>query len=106
MLPPWDCLPYDRAGPSPEIMGRRIATLRRLTEQPRSQRLLITTIDAVMQRLPPRSTWSNSGVSFQVGQELLPDQLEVTLLRLGYRLDERVDEPGEAAIRSEVADMH
>src|SRR5947207_85632 len=25
MLPPWDCLPYDRAGPSRRIMGQRIA---------------------------------------------------------------------------------
>jgi transcription-repair coupling factor (superfamily II helicase) len=31
MLPPWDCLPYDRVGPSRETMGRRIAALRRLT---------------------------------------------------------------------------
>jgi transcription-repair coupling factor (superfamily II helicase) len=105
LLPPWDCVPYDRAGPSPEIMGRRIAALHRLTEQPRSQRLLITTIDAAMQRLPPRTVWCTSSVSFRVGQELQLDQLENTLLRLGYRRDERVDEPGEAAIRSEVVDV-
>ena len=26
-FPAWDCLPYDRASPSADIMGRRIATL-------------------------------------------------------------------------------
>ena len=73
MLPPWDCVPYDRAGPSPEIMGRRIATLRRLIEQPGSQRLLITTIDAAMQRLPPRNVWCTSSVCFRVSQQLQLD---------------------------------
>src|SRR5437763_12575860 len=31
VLPPWDCLPYDRAGPSREAMGRRIAALRQFS---------------------------------------------------------------------------
>src|SRR5205814_6716187 len=70
-----------------------------------SQRMVITTIDAAMQRLPPRKTWCNSSVCFRVGEELQLDQLETTLLRLGYRLDERVDEAGEVAIRSEVVDL-
>ena len=29
-LPPWDCLPYDRASPLRALMGRRVAALRRL----------------------------------------------------------------------------
>ena len=33
-LPPWDCLPCDRASPSRAAMGRRIAALRRLTQPP------------------------------------------------------------------------
>ena len=28
-LPAWDCLPYDRVSPNPEIVSRRIETLRR-----------------------------------------------------------------------------
>ena len=27
MLPAWDCLPYDRVSPNPEILARRMATL-------------------------------------------------------------------------------
>ena len=29
-FPAWDCLPYDRVSPNPEIVGRRIDTLSRL----------------------------------------------------------------------------
>src|SRR5438477_6132929 len=42
MLPPWDGVPYDRAGPSRQTMGRRIAALRRLTEVIEMQQRLRT----------------------------------------------------------------
>jgi transcription-repair coupling factor (superfamily II helicase) len=95
MLPPWDCLPYDRAGPSRETMGRRIATLRRLTEAIEAPHLLMTTIDAAMQRIPPRRVWSDAGLILNIGDVLSLDQLETYLRRVGYALDERVDEAGE-----------
>ena len=53
VLPRWDSLPYDPAGPSREIMGRRMSVLRRLAgglERP----LLIATPEAALQRVPPR----------------------------------------------------
>jgi transcription-repair coupling factor (superfamily II helicase) len=105
VLPPWDCLPFDRAGPSRDIMGRRIATLRRLVEETEAPRLLVTTIDAAMQRLAPREVWGDASLLLKTGDQLPLDWLEAYLLRLGYVLDERVDEPGEAAIRGEVLDI-
>src|SRR5689334_19522918 len=45
VFPPWDCLPYDRASPSREAMGRRVACLRRLAEHGDTPRLVITTPD-------------------------------------------------------------
>jgi transcription-repair coupling factor (superfamily II helicase) len=105
MLPPWDCLPYDRAGPSREAMGRRIAALRRLTEAIEAPHLLMTTIDAAMQRLPPRRVWSDASLVLSIGDVLRLDQRETYLRLVGYALDERVDGAGEAAIRGEVIDI-
>ncbi|MCL4675244.1 MAG: hypothetical protein KJZ59_04275, partial [Pararhodobacter sp.] len=31
-LPGWDCLPYDRVSPNPEIVARRMATLAALVQ--------------------------------------------------------------------------
>src|SRR3954451_2454387 len=87
MLPPWDCLPYDRAGPSRETMGRRIAALRRLTEPIQAPHLLMTTIDAAMQRMSPRRVWSDANLILRIGDVLPPDQLETHLRRVGYALD-------------------
>src|ERR1700688_2097437 len=36
-LPAWDCLPYDRVSPNPEIVSRRIDTLTKLACTPRPE---------------------------------------------------------------------
>ncbi len=33
-LPAWDCLPYDRVSPNPEILARRMSTLAALAAGP------------------------------------------------------------------------
>lgn len=106
VLPPWDCLPYDRLSPSLAIMGQRMAVLWRLGQPPLAAgRLVVTTIDALLQRLPPWKLWADAVLRIEVSQALPLESLRTQLIRLGYILDERVDEPGEAAIRGEVIDL-
>ena len=101
----WDRLPYDRVGPSRQIMGNRVATLRRLSEPTPAPRLLIITIDATMQRVPPRRVLSDVSLVLRTGDTVRLDELETYLRRVGYAVDERVEEAGEAAIRGEVIDI-
>jgi transcription-repair coupling factor (superfamily II helicase) len=105
LLPPWDCLPYDSASPSREVMGRRASTLRRMAEKGRAPRLLIASAAAIVQRVPPRETWKDAVHGLAAGEAFSPGELEAYLRRTGYVLDERVDEPGEAAIRGQVLDL-
>ncbi|HEX2555929.1 MAG TPA: TRCF domain-containing protein [Microvirga sp.] len=105
LFPPWDCLPYDRAAPSRDAMGRRIAVLHALGKAARGPRLVVTTADAVLQRVPPREVWAEAQVALAVGQALDSEAFQAELERLGYRLDERVDEVGEAAIRGRIVDL-
>ncbi|MFL5335615.1 MAG: DEAD/DEAH box helicase [Geminicoccaceae bacterium] len=104
LFPPWDCLPYDRAQPSASAMGQRMAALQRLAE-PRPGRLLTTTVAALAQRVPPAATLADAVWTITVGQVLQRDQLVGFLTRGGYVIDERVDEPGEAALRAGVIDL-
>src|SRR5580704_7474269 len=55
-LPSWDCLPYDRIGPSAGVSAERMATLTRLarTDFGKKPVLLISQAPALMQRLPPK----------------------------------------------------
>jgi transcription-repair coupling factor (superfamily II helicase) len=105
LFPPWDCLPYDSTSPSREAMGRRMSILRRMSEPVRGRQLLITSSAAAIQRVPPRSIWKQACLHLATGEAFSQDEIEFYLHRVGYVLDERVDEPGEAAIRGQVIDL-
>jgi transcription-repair coupling factor (superfamily II helicase) len=52
-FPAWDCLPYDRVSPNPDIVSRRIDVLTRLAAVGESRPfVLLTTVNAVVQRVP------------------------------------------------------
>src|SRR3989344_7253257 len=48
-LPAWDCLPYDRIGPSPGVAAQRMATLSRLAEglDEKKPALLVTSVPSL-----------------------------------------------------------
>jgi transcription-repair coupling factor (superfamily II helicase) len=105
LLPPWDCLPYDSASPSREAMGRRMAVLRRMSEPVTAPRLLVTSAAAILQRVPPRNSVKKAVFNLRTGEEFSSEALRDYLHQVGYILDERVDEPGEVAIRGQVIDL-
>lgn len=103
-VPPWDCSPYDRASPSCSIIGRRVAALERLVASTSPNgRLVVTTVETLLQRLPPRSIWA--GARLELAADRPTEDLKIWLISNGYVLDERVDEPGEVAFRGEVIDI-
>src|SRR5918993_89574 len=86
-------------------MGQRASALRRMAEKGRAPRLLIASAAAIVQRVPPRETWKDAVHGLRAGEAFSQEDLEAYLRRTGYVLDERVDEPGEAAIRGQVLDL-
>ena len=103
LLPGWDCLPYDRTSPSRQVMGQRMAALHAVWARQGRPCLIVASLDAATQRLPPPE--AHADLRFQTGQELDTDFLERRLEQLGYVFDERVDEPGEAALHGTVLDV-
>jgi transcription-repair coupling factor (superfamily II helicase) len=102
---PWDCLPYDRASPSREVMGRRMSALRDLLRPASGPRILVTTPDALLQRIPPRAVWKTA-LTVHRGETADAPKLLKALSALGYVEDDRVDEAGEVAFRGEVIDLY
>ncbi len=108
-IPAWDCLPYDRASPSPDVLGQTMTALRRIDTRPskktpRGGIVLVTTLEAAVQRLPPASA-SAEVMSLAAGEPIEADAFKATLIRFGYRHDNRVDDHGEFAVRGEVIDV-
>jgi transcription-repair coupling factor (superfamily II helicase) len=104
-LPAWDSLPYDRARPSRAVTGARIAGLARLAEAPERPRLVVTSAAGLLQRVPPSARLVERRVRLAVGDDAEADWLAATLAAYGYQFEERVDEPGAAALRGGVADI-
>ena len=102
-LPAWDCLPYDRSSPQADVLSARIAALGRLAE--RAPRLLVTTVNALVQRVPPRSFFENARFSAKKGERLDLDELTAFLAANGYNRTDTVMEPGEYAVRGGLIDL-
>ena len=54
-FPAWDCLPYDRASPHSAVVARRMAALAALTVPPSGPSIVLTTVNAVLQKVPTRA---------------------------------------------------
>src|ERR1700722_10618673 len=53
-FPAWDCLPYDRISPHADIVSERITTLSRLQQPFKRPAIILTTVNAIVQKtLPP-----------------------------------------------------
>ncbi|MDP3492177.1 MAG: CarD family transcriptional regulator [Hyphomonadaceae bacterium] len=105
ILPPWDCLPYDRASPSRDVMGRRLSALRRLSAKAKGARILVLSPEALVQRAPARKIVSEATFEIHVGEALDRETLMRFAMRTGHVVDDRIDEPGEIAVLGSVVDI-
>jgi transcription-repair coupling factor (superfamily II helicase) len=105
-LPSSDALPGDDAPASAANVGRRVAALRRLRTVSRDERvLLVTTAEATAMPYPAPDAFEAAPPAIATGEAIDLEALAAIAEELGYIVDDRVDEPGEIAIRGSVVDL-
>ncbi len=104
-FPAWDCLPYDRVSPNPEIVAERVATLTRLIEPAARPRILLTTVNALVQKVPPRAVFAGATLALAKGGRIEPERLTAFLEANGYGRTGTVMEHGEYAVRGGIIDL-
>ncbi|MDE2514966.1 MAG: transcription-repair coupling factor [Rhodospirillales bacterium] len=106
-FPAWDCLPYDRVSPNAALIAERIATLGELLgpADPRHPRIVLTTVNALVQRVPPPAAFADAGLDLRRGGEVRPEILTEFLESHGYARAGTVMEPGEYAMRGGIIDL-
>lgn len=108
-FPAWDCLPYDRVAPNGEVVARRIETLIRMAgmdgQPPGGPVVVVTTVSAILQRVPPRDAFRGSVFRAARGDRLSLADLSDYLVRNGYNRADTVREPGEYALRGGIVDL-
>jgi transcription-repair coupling factor (superfamily II helicase) len=104
-FPAWDCLPYDRVSPNGAIIAERIAALSRLQQSPAARRIVLTTVNAALQKVPPRQALVGAGMNLAVGDSIAPKDLAAFLDADGYNRTGTVMEPGEFSLRGGILDV-
>ena len=107
-FPAWDCQPYDRVSPDRSLSARRMCVLSRLarTSASRDQpRLVTTTVNALVQRLPSRDWMARESFSAAPGNSVDMNALVQWLEHNGFIRSPNVRETGEYAARGGILDM-
>ncbi|KAA0677936.1 DEAD/DEAH box helicase [Roseomonas genomospecies 6] len=106
LLPSWDIPLGERDQPSRVVLGQRAAAIAALSRQAEGAgRLVLATAEAALQRLPPPDAWPGSALVIATDAPYEEAAWRSLLVAGGYILDDRIDEPGEAAFRGAVVEI-
>ncbi len=104
-FPAWDCLPYDRAGPSMRVSADRLATLSALQAPARRGELILTTVAAITQRTLTPFRIRQLATTLAAGQRIDRDALAELLVASGFNRVDTVTDQGEFAVRGGIVDL-
>ena len=104
-FPAWDCLPYDRASPALRVMAERLAALEKLQGKRNGPQLLITTANAVTQRILTPFRIRQLTRRLAEGERIERDRLVELLVANGYQRTDAVHDQGEFAVRGSIVDL-
>ncbi|MEQ1614955.1 MAG: transcription-repair coupling factor [Hyphomicrobiaceae bacterium] len=106
-VPAWDTVPYDRVGPNAEITAKRITSMAKLVMGGRKEpTIVLTTVNAMLQKLPPRAFIRQSLRPMAAGQRIDLNRLIQRLTAAGFVRTGQVMEPGEFAVRGGILDLY
>ncbi|MDC0032952.1 transcription-repair coupling factor [Alphaproteobacteria bacterium] len=107
-FPAWDCLPYDRVSPNIDVASARVHTLGALLARrgdAAGPLVILTTVSAILQRIPPARFFENTVFCARKGNSLDLAALTQFLTANGYNRTSTVREPGEFALRGGIIDI-
>lgn len=104
-FPAWDCLPYDRSSPSLRSTSERLATLHALQRKPAGPQLLVTTVNAALQRTLTPFRIRQLVARLAPGERIDRDRLAALLQANGYSRTDSVADAGEYAVRGGLVDL-
>ncbi|HWG43831.1 MAG TPA: transcription-repair coupling factor [Gemmataceae bacterium] len=107
LFPAWDDFrEQNESGGSPvdEVAGQRLRLLKHL-ESPNPPRLVLTTLQALIQPVPDRAQLAATRRRLSAGQTIDLEELASWLVEHGYRPTEAVELPGEFSRRGGILDV-
>jgi transcription-repair coupling factor (superfamily II helicase) len=103
--PPPDKLPGEATPSSPAVAGRRVAALAGLKAAGDEPVLFVTDAISAAHKVAPPEAFTAPPLVLRAGDEIEGEALASRLEEIGYFSDDRVDEPGEYAVRGGAIDL-
>jgi len=104
-FPAWDCLPYDRASPALHTTSDRLSALSRLAAPANGPQLIVTTINAVTQRVLEPTRVKELITHLAPGTVIHQEKLVSSLYANGFMRVDTVADSGEFAARGGLVDL-
>ncbi|MEK7790390.1 MAG: transcription-repair coupling factor, partial [Deltaproteobacteria bacterium] len=99
----WESHPFDTYSPHPEIIMSRLKVLYHLLQE--RDLLVISTVDALMQRVIPREVLIDRTLFLKEGGEIDRDKLIRELSENGYQRVETVEDKGTFSVKGGILDL-
>ena len=106
-FPAWDCQPYDRVSPHAGVVAQRMTALSRLARVKGREKpaVLLTTVNAALQRVPARDLIGKQALSAAPGNVLGMEGVVRWLELNGFNRASTVREFGDYAVRGGILDL-
>ena len=103
LFPKKEIVTYDYVAESKDLPYERIETLRKIKEKKRL--IIVTTIEALMQKLPAKEVLFKDVLEFKVGDICNLEEIKRKLVNLGYSRYDLIDGRGQFSIRGGIIDI-
>ena len=107
-FPKKEIVSYDYDAESKDLPYERIDALNKIFEQEKNKRsnlIVVTTIEALMQKMISKEEIYKTTLNFEVGKSFEQDSLKLNLVHLGYERSDIVEGKGQFSIRGGIIDI-
>ncbi len=102
-FPKKEIVTYDYIAESKDLPYQRIETLNEM--QTKKNLIVVTTIEAVLQKLPSKQTLYKNKIKLKVGESYSLDEIKKKLLKLGYTRCDLIEGRGQFSSRGGILDV-
>ena len=102
-FPKKEIVTYDYIAESKDLPYQRIEALNQI--QAKKNLIIVTTIEAVMQKLPSKNTLYQNTLKFKIGESYSLEEIKKQLVALGFSRCEMIEGKGQFCIRGGIVDI-
>ena len=103
LFPKKEIVTYDYIVESKDLPYERIQCLNEIVSK--NNLIIVTTIEAIMQKLPEKDVLYKSAIDFKIGDSKNLEEIKQKLVELGYVRYDLIDGKGEFSIRGGILDI-